>query len=332
MTARRASRHTMPGFVEPQLARLLDRPPSGDGWGHEMKLDGYRIQARLDGGKVALLTRSGLDWTAKFPETAAAFRPFAKQATYIDGELCALGADGVPSFSALQSAIAEKRTGALVYFAFDLIFLGADDLRPSPLVERKEQLQQLLNRLATDRVRYVEHVVWHGAAFLEAACKLHLEGVVSKRLTAPYKPGEAGRGTWTKAKCLNSAEFVIVGFSDPEGARPYLGSLLLGYHDEAGKLRYAGRAGSGMSMAELERVYRKLKPLIVETTPLAEKPPKGSHFGRPLNLSRVHWVKPVLVAQVSFLTWTADGLLRQVTYQGLREDKPASSIVRERPA
>ena len=132
----------MPPFVEPQLARLVDRPPAGDAWGHEMKLDGYRIQARLEGGKVALLTRSGLDWAAKFPETAAAFRPFAKQPTYIDGELCALGADGVPSFSLLQSAIAEKRTGALVYFAFDLIFLGRDDLRPSPLFERKERLQR----------------------------------------------------------------------------------------------------------------------------------------------------------------------------------------------
>ena len=322
----------MPRFVEPQLARLVDRPPAGDAWGHEMKLDGYRIQARLEGGKVALLTRSGLDWAAKFPETAGAFGTLAKQHAYIDGELCALDADGVPSFSALQSAIAEKRTGALVYFAFDLIFLGGDDLRPSPLVERKERLERLLSRHATDRVRYVEHVVGQGAAFLEAACKLHLEGVVSKQLDAPYKPGEAGRGTWTKTKCLNSAEFVIVGFSDPEGARPYLGSLLLGYHDEAGRLRYAGRAGSGMSMAELERVYRKLKPLIVKAMPLAEKPPRGSPFGRPLNLSRVHWVKPVLVAQVNFLTWTGDGLLRQVTYQGLREDKPASSIVRERPA
>jgi len=153
-----------------------------------------------------------------------------------------------------------------------------------------------------------------------------LEGIVSKRADAPYVPGDRGR--WHKTKCLNTDEFIVVGWSEPEGSRPYLGSLLLGYYDDAGRLHYAGRAGTGISDAELERLWHRLQPLAVKKMPVAEAPPKTSHFGSPLELSRVHWVRPDLVVQVKYLAWTDQGLMRQVIYQGVREDKPAREIRR----
>ena len=156
-----------------------------------------------------------------------------------------------------------------------------------------------------------------------------MEGIVSKRADAPYVPGD--RGLWRKTKCLNEDEFIVVGWSDPEGSRPYLGSLLLGYYDDAGRLHYAGRAGSGVADAELERLWKRLQPLAIKRMPLAEPPPRTTHFGSPLELSRVHWVRPELVVEVKYLTWTGQGLLRQVVYQGVREDKPANEVRRTIP-
>jgi bifunctional non-homologous end joining protein LigD len=323
-----------PRFVKPQLALAVDKPPGGERWCHELKLDGYRLHARIEGDDIRLLTRTGLDWSKRYGATIAALRRLSVnggpvRAAYLDGELCALKPDGTPSFAQLQAAMDNRATDKLVYFVFDLLFLDGEDLTPEPLHARKRQLQGLLQN-APAPLRYTEHIVGQGAAFLEAARGLHVEGAVSKLLAAPYKPGE--RGTWRKCKCLQAEEFVIVGFTDPEGARAHLGALLLGYYDAQGKLRYAGRAGSGIRQSELQRLYDKLAPLAVKKMPLAAPPPKtAGRFAEPLELRRVHWVKPALVAAVEYLTWTDGGTLRAVTYQGLREDKPAKDVVRAAP-
>jgi bifunctional non-homologous end joining protein LigD len=320
---------SLPRFVKPQLALAVEQPPRGERWAHELKLDGYRLHARIDGGDIRLLTRTGLDWSKRYTATLAALCKLPMRSAYFDGELCALKPDGTPSFAALQAAMDNRTTDQLVYFIFDLLFLDDNDLMQEPLRARKRKLQALLQG-APAALRYSEHIVGQGAAFLEAARALHVEGVVSKLIDAPYKPGE--RGTWRKCKCLQAEEFVVVGFTDPEGARAHLGALLLGYYDAKGKLHYAGRAGSGLKQSELKRLYTRLAPLATARMPLAEAPPKNAgRFGKPLELRRVHWVKPELVAAVEYLTWTESGTLRAVIYHGLREDKPAREVVREAP-
>ena len=314
-------------FILPQLTKLVDAPPDGDAWLHEIKLDGYRMHARIAGGEARLLTRTGLDWTAKYEAIATALGKLPVRSAYIDGEVSALRSDGTTSFAELQAATDHKETARLVYFAFDLLFLDGEDFTASPLIDRKRRLQVLLRRSPKD-ICFVDHVIGNGQAFYTAACKHDVEGIVSKRIDAPYR--SADRGIWRKVKCINEDEFVVVGFTNPEGRRPYLGALLLGYYTPDGKLIYAGRAGTGMDEAELKRLYGKLKPLEVGEMTTSEPPPRGNRFGSPLKLSEVHWVKPKLVAQVRYLTWTGEGLLRQVVYLGLREDKPPRQVVMER--
>jgi DNA ligase D-like protein (predicted ligase) len=316
----------LPTFVKPQLCLLREDAPSGGEWIHEIKYDGYRIAARIDGGRVRLLTRSGLDWTDKYPATAAFLTKLPCERAYIDGELCALDEKGITSFAAMQAASDSGASKGLVYFAFDLLHLDGRDLRGAPLLERKKQLATLLAAKPAG-VRYSEHFELPGPDVLKGACEIGAEGVVSKRIDRPYVSGD--RGIWVKSKCLNRQEFVIVGWTDPEGSRPSLGALLLGYYDEAGKLLYAGRAGTGMSGTVLGDLRRRLQPLAVTKMPLAVAPPKKSRFGSRLELSKIHWVAPKLVAEVTFLTWTGDGLLRHVVYQGLREDKAALAVRRE---
>jgi ATP-dependent DNA ligase len=178
-------------------------------------------------------------------------------------------------------------------------------------------------------LHYSDHQIGLGSAFYEKACPLGVEGIVSKRADAAYARGN--RGLWLKVKCLNREEFVVIGSTDPEGARPFLGALLLGYYDPGGRLTYAGRVGTGVNQAELERLWRRLQPLAISKTPLDVPPPRSTRFGSPLVLSRVHWVRPKLVVEVKFLTWTEDNLLRQVVYEGLREDKPAAEVQRDVP-
>ena len=262
----------LPKFLSPQLSQLVAKPPSGPQWVHEIKLDGFRIAARIDNGRVQLLTRTGLDWTAKYPSAVAALANVNAQAAYIDGELCGVDDAGLPSFAHTQAA--------------------------------------------TD-----------GELILKHAGELGFEGVVSKTIDAPYAPGN--RGLWRKAKALNRQEFVIVGWSDPEGSRPHLGALLLGYYTDDGKLTYAGRVGTGMPDKVLADLRRRLDPLARKAPPLNALPPRKTRFGSPLVLSRVHWVEPRLVAEITYLTWTADNLLRHTVYVGLREDKPADQVRRE---
>lgn len=318
----------LPDWVAPQLALLVEEPPSGPQWAHEIKYDGYRLHARIDHGEVRLLTRTGLDWTQRYEATARALAVLPVETAYIDGELCALRADGTTSFAALQAATERGRPADLVYFAFDLLHLDGEDLTSLPLAERKARLQRILENAGAG-IRYAEHIAANGRKFYDAACKLGVEGIVSKRLDARYAPGN--RGLWRKVKCYHEEEFVIVGFSDPEGSRAYLGALLLGYYADDGRLIYAGRAGTGLSDAELRRLHEKLMPLVIRKMPLDAPPPRTSRFGSPRELSRVHWVRPELVCEVRYVTWTADGLLRHVVYQGLREDKPAKEVRRELP-
>jgi DNA ligase D-like protein (predicted ligase) len=317
-----------PKWIKPQLTRLVEEAPPGDDWLHEIKYDGYRMHARIDAGKVQLLTRTGLDWSHRYRRTIDALGALKVRTAYLDGELCALNSAGVPVFSRLQAAMDEGRTEELVFFTFDLLFLNGESLAQLPLVKRKERLQRLFKREMAG-LRFSEHVTGDGPRFRAHACKLALEGVISKRIDRPYTPGD--RGIWVKSKCLNREEFVVVGWTDPEGSRDHIGALLLGYYTNDGRLHYAGRAGTGMTGKELKRLSEVLAPLQVARMPLAEPPPRDSRFGSPLKLSRVHWVRPELVVEVTCLTWTGDNLLRQVSYQGQREDKPARQVVRPVP-
>jgi DNA ligase D-like protein (predicted ligase) len=325
---RRTDSAALPAWIAPQLTQLVDAAPDGDQWLHEIKYDGYRMHARLDRGAVKLLTRTGLDWTHKYPAIAKAVAALDARQAYLDGELCGVGPDGITSFNIVQLASDSGNAAALVFFLFDLLYLDGEDLRGRPLIDRKERLRTLLAN-AAPCLHYSDHIVGQGSAFYDKAGAMHVEGIVSKRIDAIYTPGN--RGLWRKVKCLNRAEFVVVGWTEPEGRRPYLGALLLGYYDPDGRLIYAGRVGTGIDNAELGRLWRRLQPLATDTMPLDGLPPRGSRFGSPLVLSRVHWVRPELVAEVKFLTWTEDNLLRQVVYEGLREDKPASEVRREVP-
>ncbi|MFT4119164.1 non-homologous end-joining DNA ligase [Bradyrhizobium sp.] len=317
-----------PSWVKPQLTRLVDQPPEGPNWLHEIKFDGYRMHARIDGDDIRLLTRTGLDWSHRYRATISALRDLPVKTAYLDGELCAVRPDGVTSFSRLQAAMDEGRTGDLVFYAFDLLFLNGESTTQLPLVERKTRLQAVFAK-PTPGVHFTEHIVGDGPRFHEHACRMALEGTVSKRVDRAYAPGD--RGIWVKSKCLNREEFVVVGWTDPKGSRPHIGSLLLGYYTDDGSLRYAGRVGAGLAVAELKRMSRRLAPLKATRMPLDIPPPRTSRFGSPLELSRVHWVKPQVVVEVSYLTWTEDNLLRHVSYEGEREDKPARLVKRQVP-
>jgi DNA ligase D-like protein (predicted ligase) len=291
-----------------------------------MKLDGYRMHARLDAGRAQILTRRGNDWTDKYPAIAKAIVGLPAQNAYLDGELCGVLPDGKTAFNLIQNAT-DTGEGSLVFFLFDLLFLDGENLMALPLVDRKAQLASLL-RDASDTLRYTDHQIGHGPEFHRLACQHGLEGIVSKRTNSRYEPD---RRAWLKIKCLNREEFVVVGWSDPEGSRHLIGSLLLGYYTPEGKLIYAGRVGTGMPVAELERLWQRLQPLVVERMPLAIPPPRSNRFGSPLVLSRVHWVRPEMVAEVSYVEWTPDGLLRHVVYLGEREDKLATEVRRSPP-
>jgi DNA ligase D-like protein (predicted ligase) len=315
----------LPQFVPPQLSKLVEKPPSEPQWLHEIKLDGYRMAARVDDGRVQLLTRTGLDWTEKYPSVVAALANLNAKTAYIDGELCGVDEAGLPSFAQTQAATDGERSVHLVYYAFDLLHIGGWDVSALLLIERKTFLEPLVAN--KPGLQFNGHDAGDGELILKHAGNLGFEGVVSKTIDAPYAPGN--RGLWRKAKALNRQEFVVVGWSDPEGSRPLLGALLLGYYTDDGKLIYAGRVGTGMPVKVFADLHRRLDPLARTTSPLSVPPPRATRFGSPLVLSRVHWVEPVLVAEITFLTWTGDGLLRHTVYVGLREDKPAERVRRE---
>jgi DNA ligase D-like protein (predicted ligase) len=313
-------------WIAPQLSALVKQALDGDAWLHEIKYDGYRMHARLHAGRVNILTRRGNDWTAKYPSIATALAELPTQNAYLDGELCGVLPDGRTAFNLIQNAL-EHGDASLVYFVFDLLFLDGEDLTSLPLTDRKTRLEAFLVG-APDNIRYGDHQIGQGPAFHKLACEHGLEGIVSRRVGGRYEPD---RRSWLKVKCLNREEFVVVGWSDPEGSRHHIGALLLGYYTPDGELIYAGRVGTGMTIAELERLYAHLQPLAASKMPLSQPPPRGGRFGSPPVLSRVHWVRPEMVVEVSYVEMTPDGLLRHVAYLGEREDKAAQEVRRGRP-
>jgi bifunctional non-homologous end joining protein LigD len=308
----------MPAFVQPQLATLVDTPPEGDSWIHEFKLDGFRIQCRVDGEHVTLTSRNGLDWTARAPAVVEAARALDCTRALLDGELCWVGPDGRTAFGKLGDALGDDRRGP-VYFAFDLLFLDDRDLRSLPVVERRRELARLCLG-APPVLRCTEHTRGNGGELFAEASARGLEGIVSKRADAPYRSGR-GRD-WLKAKCVMRQEFVIVGWTPPTHARDRFGALVLAVYDGE-VLLYAGRVGTGFDRAAREAIWARLEPLAQNSCPLPEPP-------RAPGLARVQWVAPHLVGEVAFMEWTSDGRLRHPSFQGLRDDKPATAVHRER--
>jgi bifunctional non-homologous end joining protein LigD len=314
-----AARSALPGFVEPALATLVDKTPDGARFIHEIKFDGYRIQARLDRGKVKLLTRKGLDWTEKFPTVAEAIAKLPADTALIDGELVSEDAKGISRFSLLQQDLKAGRHDRMVYYVFDLMHLDGADLRPRPLKERKAALAKLVAR-AGGAVRLSESLTERGPALLEQACKMGLEGIVSKLADAPYR---SGRGReWLKAKCSDRQEFVVAGFAPSTADAQAVGALVLAVYDR-GKLKYAGRTGTGFTRDSARQLFRTLKARARKTSPLAMVPKEERGRRAPI------WVEPNMVVEVDFRGWTHGDRVRQASFQGVREDKPAKQVVRE---
>src|SRR5438105_4913712 len=312
-----ARKRAMPDRIVPQLATLVEEAPEGAEWLHEIKYDGYRLLARIAKGKARLITRNGLDWTAKFPALARAMAGLPVETAMIDGELVALAADGTTNFADLQDRIATGRTNDLVFFAFDLLYRDGFDLTGAALEARKAALAEVVSPNTAGKVRYSDHQRGRGAEFHRHACQYELEGTVAKRADKLYRPGRGA--DWLKVKCLNREEFVIVGFTDPERSRQGFGALLLGYYGPDGQLRYAGRVGTGFDMKRLVELRSRFDA-IEQTKPTVTLPKGDSKKG-------VHWTKPKLVAEVQYSRITADKILRHASFQGLREDKSAEEVV-----
>lgn len=311
-----------PQIIEPQLATLVDRPPAGNRWVYEIKYDGYRMLARLEGEHVRLFSRNGLEWTDRLSALVRTLSVLRLGSGWLDGEIVVMDAQGRTDFHALQAAL-DRDASQVEYVVFDVPGWGGRDLREEPLHARLEVLDRVFEQLppgvplARSRPLAPQYV---GQAVLQAACRMGLEGMIGKHLDAPYRAGRSPH--WIKLKCRGEQEVVVGGYTEPRGSRGHLGALLVGIHDEEGKLRYAGRVGSGFDERTLAQMWQRLQPLRAPRCPFAPRPtlPRAT---------TVHWVRPELVVQVRFATWTHEGLLRQASFVGVREDKPAKEVRRE---
>lgn len=310
----------LPVSFKPQLATLVDGlPPHAEDWLYELKFDGYRLLVRIEGDSVKLYTRNGHDWSAKLPHIVQAFAKLPAKWAWVDGEVVVLNDQGVPNFQALQNAFDNDRTGDIVFYAFDLPFIGCRDLREEPLTVRRDLLAQLMGTAADDFLRFSVAFKETPSNLVASACKMGLEGIMAKRQSAPYVSRRSD--SWLKIKCAKRQEFVIVGYTAPQGAREGLGALLLAVHEDDGALRYAGKVGTGFDRQGLIALHKTLSALETDKKPVSGGQAKG-----------VQWVKPELVAEVSFGEWTSGGHIRHSVFRGLRQDKPPSQITREKPA
>lgn len=311
----------LPAQLQPQLATLVDSPPSGD-WRYEVKFDGYRILARIDGDDVRLFTRNGHDWSSKMPRQVAALRALGIDSGWFDGEVVVADENGAADFQALQNAFDTEHDEHITYYLFDLPFLGGQDLRQLPLQDRRSTLQRLLEHNESDVLKYSADFDQPVESLLDSACRLQLEGLIGKRVDSPYSSRRSP--DWIKLKCKQRQEFVIVGYTDPKGSRSGFGALLLALHDnDSGELRYAGKVGTGFSATTLASIHARLEPLEVDR-PALPKPPTGAEA------RGVHWLKPQLLAEVAYAQMTRDGIVRHSVFHGLRDDKPATAIDLER--
>jgi bifunctional non-homologous end joining protein LigD len=306
-----------PDFIAPQLPRLVTSVPDESEWIHEMKFDGYRIQGHIKNGIAHLYTRNALDWSNSFPHILKGLGRLKCEDAIMDGEIVALDEDGRTHFQRLQNSLKSKNDLGLRYYVFDIMYLNGQDLRALPLLERKEILKQLLKN-AGEHILYSDHFLDGGVEFYQLSCDHHLEGIVSKLADSPYRSGRSD--LWTKTKCTLRQEFVIGGWTDAQGGRSGFGALLLGVYEE-GKLRYAGRVGTGFDLQTLRYMRKMLSGLEVEESPFELNSPKGKNL---------HWVKPKNVCEVSFTQWTDEGFLRTPVFMGIRKDKPAADVSKEK--
>ncbi|CAH1657985.1 MULTISPECIES: DNA ligase D [unclassified Chelatococcus] len=321
-TVKGAKKARMPDFVPPMLATLVAKAPAGERWLHEIKFDGYRLQARIEAGSVKLLTRSGLDWTEKFGAAVpAALKALPLDSAIIDGELIVETGAGASDFSALQAALSEGRTDHFLFYGFDLLYLDGYDLRGLTLTARKGLLEQIIGTNNDGLIRYSGHFMESGALVLRHACRLSLEGIVSKLRDAPYRDGRSK--SWVKSKCSARQEFVIAGYVPSTVSSRAIGSLVLGVYD-GDELQHVGRVGTGFTGAIAEDLFRKLESIRIPSSPFTEALTAEER-------RQVRYVQPTLVAEIEFRAWTADGHLRHASFRGLREDKDAREIIREVP-
>jgi bifunctional non-homologous end joining protein LigD len=313
----------LPDLLKPELATLVESAPEGD-WRYEIKFDGYRVMARVADGQVQLFTRNGHDWTHKLPRQAEAIAGLGLESAWLDGEMVVADDDGVPDFQALQNAFEANRSGNIIYYLFDLPFLNGMDLREVPVEQRRAALAKVLERTDDEVLRFSEDFAEVPEVLLNSACQMKMEGLIGKRAGSPYVSRRSG--DWIKLKCKRRQEFVVVGYTDPKGARSKFGALLLGLHDaDSGELRYAGKVGTGFNEATLGTIYDQLTPLQAKKAAVVN-PPTG------FEAKGVHWLKPTLLAEIAFAEITKDGSVRHAVFHGLRTDKPAESITEERPA
>jgi bifunctional non-homologous end joining protein LigD len=317
-----AHKAKLPDLIKPELATLVEKAPDGE-WSYEIKFDGYRIMARIDHGEVKLFTRNGHDWTHKLPKQAEALASLQLESAWLDGEMVVANEHGVPDFQALQNAFDSGRSGNILYYLFDMPYLNGVDLREVPVEERRVALATVLKPNEEPLLRFSDAFAEEPDALLNSACQMRMEGLIGKRLGSPYVSRRSS--DWIKLKCKHRQEFVVVGYTDPKGSRNAFGALLLGLHDrDSGKLCYAGKVGTGFNETTLKSIYEQLKPLQTKK-PSVVNPPTG------FDAKGVHWLKPVLLAEIAFAEMTKEGSVRHAVFHGLRDDKPAEDITEERP-